>query len=146
MSRYHPADGRGKAIDISFIGNRFACRPRASPFRGDRIARAHAPYRHCAACASRCSHATYELKRVSFSGIVHRIAGFACIIAGSSNGRTPASGAGYLGSNPSPAANERSEFLPTQDSNAKGVGETVVSPWRKDWENLGRRFFAPSLT
>ena len=28
-------------------------------------------------------------------------------------------------------------FCETQDSNAKGVGETVVSPWRKDWENRG---------
>ncbi len=40
--------------------------------------------------------------------------------AGSSNGRTPASGAGYLGSNPSPAASEM--LIPYPDLS---LGEVV---------------------
>ncbi len=28
-------------------------------------------------------------------------------------------------------------FICGEDSNRKGVGETLVSPWRKEWENRG---------
>ena len=59
--------------------------------------------------------------------------------------RTIASGAVYLGSSPSPAANlilniysySKINSVVVLDSNRRGVGRTSGLPWRKVWENRG---------
>ncbi|TSC68704.1 MAG: hypothetical protein G01um101456_532 [Parcubacteria group bacterium Gr01-1014_56] len=50
--------------------------------------------------------------------------------------RTPPSEGGDAGSIPAERIGAKRKTI-RQESNRKGVGETLVSPWRKDSENRG---------